>query len=55
MLYIKNSECLEAAELVLAGKNDSEIANSNLIKDLYRGGLWSITTQIQMLTQCCFI
>ena len=46
---MKNPECLEAAELVLAGKNDSEIPNSNLIKALSRGGLWSITTQIQRL------
>ena len=48
-LSIKNPECLEAAELVLAGKNESEIPNSNLIKALSRGGLWSITTQIQRL------
>ena len=46
---MKNPECLEAAELVLAEKNDSEIPNSNLIKALSRGGLWSITTQIQRL------
>ena len=35
MLYsIKNPECLEAAELALERKNDSEIPNSNLIKAL---------------------